>query len=234
MPNWASNTLTIVSENMNLLKRIKDDITIKCKGEKKGKTISVIDFNRIVPMPKTMESDWVGGEADSFRYYCLKSSKEIPEGYNRCFKPMEFTYKNDGSMYELSDYEQDECFKTKLDFMYQYGASIYINVTKYGYKGSYDWCKAKWGTKWNASEPFPFEYFGEPVDRMACTFDTAWTAPVPIAEEISRKYHVKVILYSTYEGGENPTKYVYLNGRETKYIEYGDEVDGMDKETEEN
>ena len=66
---------------------------------------------------------------------------------------------------------------------------------------------------------------------MSCTFDTAWKAPFPIAKEISRKYHIKVILFSNYEGGEEPTKVVYLNGRRIRSIKYDDMEDTYDEET---
>lgn len=229
MPNWTSNTLTIVSKNMDLLAKVEHEITSVEKDEFTGKTIRLIDFNRIVPMPKTIDTDTVGCEADSFRYYCLKSGKGMLKDYSRYFSKREFTYRKDNKMYDLEDYEGDDCFNHRLEEMYRQGADIYTNITKYGYVSWYDWCNAKWGTKWNASEPFPFEYTDK--DRMSCTFDTAWKAPFPIAKEISRKYHIKVILFSNYEGGEEPTKVVYLNGRRIRSIKYDDMEDTYDEET---
>lgn len=90
MPNWTSNTLTIVSENMDLLAKVEHEITSVEKDEFTGKTIRLIDFNRIVPMPKTIDTDTVGCEADSFRYYCLKSGKGMLKDYSRYFSERKF------------------------------------------------------------------------------------------------------------------------------------------------
>lgn len=142
MPNWTSNTLTIVSKDMDLLTKIEHEITSVEKDELTGKTIRFIDFNRIVPMPKTIDTDTVGCEADSFRYYCLKSGKGMLKNYSRYFSEREFTYRKDNKMYDLEDYEGDDCFNHRLEEMYKQGADIYTNITKYGYVSWYDWCNA--------------------------------------------------------------------------------------------
>lgn len=58
------------------------------------------------------------------------------------------------------------------------------NIAKYGYSNWYDWCNAKWGTKWGAcsvditQEP----YRGE----MNIYFESAWSPAIGLLAEISR------------------------------------------------
>lgn len=52
----------------------------------------------------------------------------------------------------------------------------------YGDKNWYDWCRANWGTKWNAygyEEDFDYS----PTDSL--WFQTAWSAPHPILQKLS-------------------------------------------------
>lgn len=55
------------------------------------------------------------------------------------------------------------------------------NKRKYGYSDWYDFCCEKWGTKWNASNV-------EVHPDGSISFQTAWSPPVPIIKELSKKY----------------------------------------------
>lgn len=55
----------------------------------------------------------------------------------------------------------------------------------YGANNWYNWCMRNWGTKWNACHQEPHDVTRDP---SVMEFDTAWTAPFPIYEVLSRKY----------------------------------------------
>lgn len=49
----------------------------------------------------------------------------------------------------------------------------------YGSNNWYDWCRANWGTKWNAySDCFDKE-------NNAIEFDTAWSCPIPVLDALA-------------------------------------------------
>jgi len=49
----------------------------------------------------------------------------------------------------------------------------------------YDWNRQNWGTKWNAGDPNIVKVYD---DMLYFSFETAWTPPMGIYEELIRKY----------------------------------------------
>ena len=85
-------------------------------------------------------------------------------------------------------------------------------VEKYGYSGWYDWCVDNWGTKWDARIDDSFLE----DDVLTIYFDTAWSPPAPIYQELYEKFSM-VVTASFVEIGANYIGY-YRSG------EYHDEV----------
>ena len=50
------------------------------------------------------------------------------------------------------------------------------NIEKYGYANWYDWCVAKWGTKWDIDTDAGEAYVSG--DTFHANFDTAWSPPI--------------------------------------------------------
>jgi hypothetical protein len=48
----------------------------------------------------------------------------------------------------------------------------------------YEWCCANWGTKWNACRTT----LTHERDAILLSFDTAWSPPVPIFNELARRF----------------------------------------------
>ncbi len=77
----------------------------------------------------------------------------------------------------------------------------------------YHWRIANWDTKWNASETVV-------ISKKKVIFETAWSAPLKIFKEISKKYHTKVTVRFADECiTENSGKIIYEDGIEVDYIE---------------
>ena len=51
--------------------------------------------------------------------------------------------------------------------------------------GTRDWCCENWGTKWNSSNA---TVDWEDEDDVGFIFDTAWSAPTPIADKLQRMF----------------------------------------------
>lgn len=77
---------------------------------------------------------------------------------------------------------------------------------KYGKDNWYDWSIEHWGTKWNCcnAEKAGFSF----------TFETAWSAPVPVIKELSRQFpDVDIALdYADEDIGRNCGTYVFSGG----------------------
>lgn len=80
------------------------------------------------------------------------------------------------------------------------------NEEKYGFAHWYDFCVAKWGTKWTGQGDFNH-------DETAFVFQTAWSPPTPIIEELAKKLPDDEMLILDYieEGDDYCGKYVAGN-----------------------
>lgn len=81
---------------------------------------------------------------------------------------------------------------------------------KYGYCSWYDWSIANWGTKWNS-------YNGKLVEPNIIRFQTAWSFPIPVMRELSKKYPNLTFdcTYADEDTGANAGKFVFVDGCET-------------------
>lgn len=72
--------------------------------------------------------------------------------------------------------------------------------------GGYDWCIQHWGTKWNA---YDIAY-----EDDSLYFDTAWSTPLPIWEELSKRFPELEMLveYADEDIGNNCGILRYKNG----------------------
>lgn len=56
------------------------------------------------------------------------------------------------------------------------------NLAKYGYKDWYDWCCAKWSTKWGDGDTY---LIGQSEGHLSFSFSTAWSPPTNAFTHIS-------------------------------------------------
>lgn len=96
-----------------------------------------------------------------------------------------------------------------------------ICKTKYGVKGWYEWCNQYWGTKWNSYEN---RWGGTDDDgNEVLYFQTAWSPPQPILEQLAIKLNKVVRVTYMDEGyGFFGTYHFYPDGEveDECYTEY--------------
>lgn len=136
-----------------------------------------IDFNKIIPMPESLKL-----ESGTIEYLVIDAinRKLNKRMYGRLIR--------DGVMI-LSDKEFEERLKTHKITEQQaleLGLQYVTNLVRHGATTWYDWCCDHWGTKWNA-------YCDNKLDNDVIMFETAWAAPIPVMEELSKSYPDKVI-----------------------------------------
>lgn len=189
MPNWVQNEI--------YLRGNKEDIKKVLELVKSDD--SEFDFNKLVPMPNTLNIPSGGHDDQSIQYAISKMSKEKQAEtkltllktecsyYGNYFKKIygrEFTAKEledcakefaeertkiNTNSWDSTDYKGLE-IKTLEDL-----GNMYIhNIITYGCDTWYDWCREYWGTKWNACEVY--------IDDNLVSFQTAWSVPDPIFE----------------------------------------------------
>ena len=87
----------------------------------------------------------------------------------------------------------------------------FFNIKRYGERDWYDWSIVNWGTKWNAGYTV--------VDSDAIEFQTAWSTPIPVFVELSKRLKDITITvdYADEDIGSNCGTLEILNGAVSRY-----------------
>ncbi len=205
MCNWTYNVITFK----------------KKKTARKYLTSGCMDFNRLVKQPEELKNTISGVHVrECVAYYLLQTRTlaEFRKLMNKrsliCFHAFRSKTKKGMSEELLKITGDDPCmyadeftkgYDRPKHTPYEVGEFYYGLFEKFGYK---DWCEWRidhWGTKWNACDG---DYDGDYIVR----FDTAWSAPEPIFEQICKENPGEEIEFeSTYEEGYW-VKWTNING----------------------
>lgn len=166
MPNWVTNNIEIEgseSEIVRLVEFVKSDE-------------SDFDFNKIIPMPKSLDIESGSSNYQDIYWYLSE----------RGTKSMGEVKANPLSKLINSLWGMDEAKKQAEEngASYETGKQLCDNYTKYGATTWYDWRWTNWGAKWNAREPY-VEASGK---WATIEFETAWSMPENIFRELCKKF----------------------------------------------
>lgn len=151
MPNHVTTHITFEGKQNEI-----NDLLSFVSGEN-----GVFDFDKIIPMPKSLE---------------IEASSRISKVFDYIVEKI--NYFNFPNSVETSDFEklnQDE----KLELL-ELAKAVAENIIMYGCPTWYEWRRKFWGTKWNC---YDIEQDGNFI-----MFNTAWNFPEPIILELSKKF----------------------------------------------
>ena len=247
MPNWVINKVRFSSRG----KEIIDKITSTNNDEE------YVDFNKIIPMPKTLNITSGGNDRDAMQYALLKmNTLQLKQTIEKLKETSTSFYGNYfEKIYSCKKYTLEELEKVAKEFEEKLNSgkqdrfnevdykelgvnnledlgNVYINnILQYGADCWYDWCCENWGTKWNASDTYI-------IDDNEIEFSTAWSCPVNIFKELSKQFSgVEIAVdFADEDIGSNCGKITFLNGEIEEYIDMDGNTDfaleiwGYDKE----
>jgi len=157
MPNYVTNRVSINSDKETINKIKKDYFERK---NDKGETLR-FSFQFIKQRPESLD---------------------IEEGTKT---NIGIEYVNGTEEEKKSVIQRINAFNMKLDEVIKLGEQAVENKKKYGHHTWYNWCKANWGTKWDAIN---VQLLDVTETKIEFAFETAWSEPRPIYEEIVKKY----------------------------------------------
>ena len=208
MPNYVRNILQIdaapekVEEILN---------TIKSDTEQDNP----IDFNKIIPMPESLNIE-SGSQEDLVALYMTYLNpkvdyygtqdydKELPIIQTHVLFPK---YRDDLSKEEIEKMLQRFSMLTEEECLAK-GKQYFENFCNYGATSWFHWCVDNWGTKWTACDAYL-------ASDDTIIFDTAWNHPEPIIQQISEKFEVKLKLaYADEDYGGGNLGYLELENGE--------------------
>lgn len=190
MPNYVINKIEIEGEKSTI-----NDLIFYVKSDK-----SDFDFEKIVPSPECMKIE-SGTETDmSLGIYQFEKTGDDSNLIQYLTYPWVKSEKITNTL-DLSKY-----LKKLGRYNERLGKSAYDNITQYGCKDWYEWNCKYWGTKWNSSDSYSY---GNTI-----SFQTAWSTPYPVIEELSKKYPTLnfIVNYADEDIGNNCGCYKLQNG----------------------
>jgi len=206
MPNWVTAKLTIDGPNA----------TEVMKGllNKNQYDEVVLDFNKIKPMPKTLNLERSNLTDMCEKLYTNKityaemiKNFDIQDGYiDKDLKAMM-------KVLDITDTltREEQCNAV--------GKALITNKEKYGEKDWYEWSIANWGTKWNACHN---DYDEDTPNEIR--FETAWSDIRKLICELSKQYPKNTFNYDYSEEqiGIYTGSASFQNGQVLSNIEYKD------------
>jgi hypothetical protein len=206
MPNWCENELSIRGKSADV-----DEFLAAIRGEPEPMSdeavsahdaesatekeaapeVPVLSFDKIIPRPKSLDitagshgdigyKAWHGTEADVERVMLYPWVQEA----------------GIGSREELQEYLLRKDPTYKLD-----GDAYAANVKEHGFTNWYEWSCAKWGTKWDASDPCIVRDNHKPRRSVMIAFNTAWSPPAPVISAMVEKFPKLEFCHKCWEGG---------------------------------
>lgn len=192
--NSETNVFTTRDENAET---IEVELTDEWEQQFEEAWTRFPDFKKIVEMPESLNVD-----STSLGDMGLAILTGVAERYIS----FEETKKR---FDEMSEEDQEKCLEL--------GKIYKSNLEKYGHTTWYDWCRERWGTKWNA-------YSCEKVDENTFLFETAWSGVPHLIQQMSDKFPAVKIeyRYSDEDFGYNCGSFVFEAGERIKeYLPQG-------------
>lgn len=189
MPNNITNKVVLHGDEEQIQKLLE---YVKYDDEEIGS----VDFNKIIPMPESLNMTSGSVEHDAINAY-LSAVNPDNKGFTQVKKFDKDEFERIVNKIN-SHYYITKC-KTNLeageiaDVLDRYGeigdvmslvklGERYVdNLQKYGATTWYDFCISTWGSKWNSYEPDDF------YDNTL-TFQTAWSRVMPIIQKLSEMF----------------------------------------------
>ena len=165
MPNWTTNKMVMHDDDVNLITDAHGDV----------------DFNRLRPMPKSLDIGNVCFEANEFAMAVSRGEATSMSQAPYDFLRQRLSYHN-GETGEDVDIDHPSLSDYK-----RFGDLLCLNVGRYGHADWYSWCASDdgWGTKWNACHTTYKDYDGE--GRVVVEFLSAWSCPAPIIKLLRKR-----------------------------------------------
>lgn len=194
MPNYVTNIIKMVGDE----KKFKDVfhyIGTDEYGEKQ------IDFNKIIPMPESLNVTAGSMEDQSVAVYKSKFLND----HNSIEKMLNYPWVkqlNIVNVEELCNYLIE-----KNPNILDLGKQYITNIKLYGHSSWYGWCIENWGVKWNAGDSW--------VAGDSFGFNTAWNDVGNLISIISSKFPDIIFeyKYADEDFGSNLGKITFKAGK---------------------
>ena len=205
IPNYIVNKVHFDGDEeqiRQMLDFIKPNIT---NEEEEHDT--VIDFNKIIPMPDSLDLNAGSVERRAVTAYLVAVNPFTKDFGVDKFSESEFT-ELANSLVKRYNLTKGDIYDDKVDPQEVERGQQYIdNIKKYNAPTWYEWRIQNWGCKWSAS----CQRIGE---NNTIYFDTPWATPTPVLQALSERFPSLTITchWADEDFGVNVGEAVFENG----------------------
>lgn len=204
MPNHTTNNLEF-NGSPEEVKLLMDSIASTITNKDGTHTKNLIDFERIIPMPKSLSIS-SGTYTDNGLAILLFREK----GDDSLLRQMlNYAWVKIEGIGNIEDLIENLLSNKRASL--SLGKQALENLDNYGHKDWYSWSCEKWGTKWNSYESYK-------LSENEITFKTAWSPPIPVIIELSKQFpNVEIKLsFSSEQFGDGCGELALLAGQVTE------------------
>lgn len=177
MPNWVQNEIIFENAGDEKVEALIREVKLATESED-----YTFDFNKLIPMPKSLEIE-SGSNTDRAIAYYVTERLTVPVEQTNLSELISNHFSNDWANEVVSWLKNSPETSTEVwDKLYEDGKQYMYNREHYGCYTWFDWCCRNWGTKWNACNA---EW---DLDNGTLVFQTAWSPPIPVIETLAEKY----------------------------------------------
>ena len=216
MANFITNILEIRAQGEDLTRILKHI-------QRDGDVYGSIDFNKLIPMPDGLDLTDGSITDDAILAYVSHLRNEIlahparpgdVHDIKQYVDAAATVLKSSFGIKEKHYLSKEEIAasaerydKSSEDFV-ALGKQYLDNQLSYGAPTWYKWCYKNWGTKWNVEDGSKLR------DDNTLHFETAWSAPLPILNALSKKFPTVAFFHQWADEnlGYNVGQLTLLNG----------------------
>lgn len=192
MPNHVLNRLTFTC-SAERMAQILGEICYERTEDGQGGP-GTFDFNRIRPMPESLNIESGSSTSDGIDLYLtavnpdgadLGTEKLDRAGFEDLLRAYQGKSPCRSWNAALTPEEIGRITKYRSrEELLRLGGTAVNNRVRYGAATWYEWCSSaeNWNTKWNSYEPAPY------AGGNSIMFQTAWSAPHPVIRALSERY----------------------------------------------
>ncbi len=191
MPNHVANRITFDCSDEKA-KEILQSIMYDPKPDDEENTgPGTIDFGKLIPMPKSLMIEAGSTTTRGIEIYLTAVNPDtedydLPKMPKDKFDELVNALNGERIFYKYNPSLSEEEIRSATEYhsfgiCADLGKQAITNFQNYGATTWYDWSVRNWGTKWNSYDPYK-------EDDHSLVFSTAWSAPHPVVEALSKKF----------------------------------------------
>ena len=184
MPNWGQNEGSIYGDKEDIKKLKAEVFTVDEDNDQ-----PYLDFNKVIPMPKELEDSTSPQRVVSDEWVRMRDLIKANPSVQSIWVG--------GRQIKADKWSENYITKEQSEILKK----------TYGANNWYDWRVTNWGTKWGIDGE-SIQFYDEDEDRIELHFDTAWSPPNQIYQELRDRYEDIEISWFYREDGEQFAGYM--------------------------